>query len=80
MAQARWTQQRRYPGDWMCEVVDGAGQPFDFGMDITECGIVKFLRALEPANSLHTAPRPWPGAVTGATSAHGGSKMSTAEG
>jgi hypothetical protein len=54
MAQARWTQQRRYPGDWMCEVVDGAGQPFDFGMDITECGIVKFLRALEPANSLHT--------------------------
>lgn len=43
--QARWTQQRRYPGDWVCEVVDGAGQPFDFGMDITECGIVKFLHA-----------------------------------
>ncbi len=43
--QARWTQRRRYRGDWMCEVVDGAGQPFDFGMDITECGIVKFLHA-----------------------------------
>ncbi len=43
--QARWTQLRRYPDDWMCEVVDGAGQPFDFGMDITECGIVKFLHA-----------------------------------
>lgn len=43
--QARWTQQRRYPGDWVCEVVDGAGQPFDVGMDITECGIVKFLHA-----------------------------------
>ena len=43
--QARWTQQRRYPGDWVCEFVDGAGQPFDFGMDITECGIVKFLHA-----------------------------------
>lgn len=43
--QAAWTQQRRYPGDWVAEVVDGAGQPFDWGIDITECGIVKFLRA-----------------------------------
>jgi hypothetical protein len=43
--QARWTQQRRYPGDWVGKFVDGAGQPFDFGMDITECGIVKFLHA-----------------------------------
>lgn len=43
--QARWTQQRRYPGDWVCEVVDSAGQPFDLGMDVTECGIVKFLHA-----------------------------------
>lgn len=43
--QSRWTQQRRYRGDWVCEVVDGAGQPFDFGVDITECGIVKFLHA-----------------------------------
>lgn len=43
--QARWTQQRRYPGDWVCEFVDGTGQPFDFGLDVTECGIVKFLHA-----------------------------------
>ena len=43
--QARWTRQRRYRGDWVCEFVDGAGQPFDFGLDITECGIVKFLHA-----------------------------------
>lgn len=43
--QARRTQQRRYPDDWVCEVVDSAGQPFDLGMDVTECGIVKFLHA-----------------------------------
>jgi hypothetical protein len=42
---ARRTQQRRYPGDWVAEFVDGAGQPFDFGIDYTECGIVKFLHA-----------------------------------
>jgi hypothetical protein len=42
---ARRTQQRRYPGDWVAEFVDGADQPFDFGIDYTECGIVKFLHA-----------------------------------
>lgn len=42
---ARWSQQRRYPADWVCEVVDGTGQPFDFGVDYTECAIVKFLHA-----------------------------------
>lgn len=43
--QARWTQQRRYPGDWVSEVVDGTGQPFDFGVDVTECAIVKYMHA-----------------------------------
>ena len=42
---ARWTQQRRYPEDWVCEVVDGTGQPFDVGVDVTECAIVKFMHA-----------------------------------
>ena len=42
---ARWTQQRRYPEDWVCQIVDGAGQDFDFGMDVTECAIVKFMHA-----------------------------------
>lgn len=42
---ARWTQQRRYPEDWVAEFVDGAGQPFDYGMDVTECAIVKFMHA-----------------------------------
>jgi hypothetical protein len=39
---ARRSQARRYPGDWVFEVVDGKGEPFDFGIDMTECGIVKF--------------------------------------
>lgn len=42
---ARWTQRRRYPEDWVCQVVEGAGQPFDLGMDVTECAIVKFMHA-----------------------------------
>jgi hypothetical protein len=43
--EAHWSQQRRYPEDWVAEVVDGTGQPFDFGMDVTECAIVKFMHA-----------------------------------
>lgn len=42
---ARRPQQRRYPGGWVAEFVDGTGPPFDFGIDYTECGIVKFLHA-----------------------------------
>jgi hypothetical protein len=42
---ARRSQQRRYPGDWVGEVIDGEGQPFDFGIDYTECGVEKFMRA-----------------------------------
>jgi hypothetical protein len=45
MKMVRRTQQRRYPGDWVAEFVDGTGQAFDFGIDYTECGIVKFLHA-----------------------------------
>jgi hypothetical protein len=37
------SQQRRYPDDWVYEVIDGDGQSFEMGMDFTECGIVKYL-------------------------------------
>jgi hypothetical protein len=40
---ARRSQSRRYPGDWVFEVVEGDGKSFDTGVDHTECGIVKFL-------------------------------------
>ncbi len=37
------SQERRYPEDWVFEVVEGDGETFQFGMDYTECGIVKYL-------------------------------------
>jgi hypothetical protein len=39
------TQERRYPGDWVATFVEGDGEAFDYGIDITECGICKFYRA-----------------------------------
>lgn len=39
------SQERRYPGDWIFTFVEGDGIDFDFGMDITECGVCKFHRA-----------------------------------
>jgi len=42
---ARRSQKREYPGDWVLEVVEGDSETFDVGMDVTECGIVKFLHA-----------------------------------
>lgn len=42
---ARRSQARRNPGDWVFTMVPGDGTSFDYGYDITECGIVKFLHA-----------------------------------
>lgn len=44
---ARRSQARRYPGDWVFERIEGDGETFDFGVDYTECGIVKYLHAQE---------------------------------
>lgn len=43
--QAKWTQQSPYPGDWLNAIVEGDGRTFDWGIDITECGMVKFFHA-----------------------------------
>lgn len=37
------SQQRRCPDDWVFEIVEGDGANFQFGVDYTECGIVKYL-------------------------------------
>ena len=42
---AALSQERHYPGDWVFEIVDASGQNFQFGVDYTECGIVKYLTA-----------------------------------
>jgi len=39
------TQELRYPGDWVATFIEGNGEGFDYGIDITECGIYKFYRA-----------------------------------
>jgi len=37
------SHERRYAEDWVFESVAGDGQSFQFGVDYTECGIVKYL-------------------------------------
>ena len=44
-AGARKSQAREYPGDWVSVRFDGDGEAFDFGIDHTECGNVKYLNA-----------------------------------
>jgi hypothetical protein len=44
-AAAAESQQRRYPGDWVCTFVEGDGETFDYGLDVAECGICKFYHA-----------------------------------
>jgi len=39
------SQERRYPEDWVCTFIEGDGEMFDYGLDITECGICKFYHA-----------------------------------
>jgi len=39
---AEESQKRKYPGSWVCTFVEGDGKGFDYGLDITECGICKF--------------------------------------
>ena len=42
---ARWFAEHDYPDNWVYEFVDGAGQPFDFGLDATQCAIVNYLHS-----------------------------------
>ena len=37
------SKNRLYPDDWVFEIVEGDGKNFEFGVDYTECGIVKYL-------------------------------------
>jgi hypothetical protein len=48
---ARWretaerSQRRRYPGDWVCEFVEGDGGTSVYGLNMSECGMLKLWRA-----------------------------------
>ena len=41
--EAQQSMLRRYAEDWVFTFVEGDGEPFDFGLDMYECGIVKYL-------------------------------------
>ena len=43
--QACRSQERRYPGDWVWEFVEGDGETFDYGYDFYECGTQKLYHA-----------------------------------
>jgi hypothetical protein len=40
--EAGQSQERRYPGDWVWQLVEGDGVTFDYGYDFTECGVQKY--------------------------------------
>jgi hypothetical protein len=44
-AQADTSQERRYPGDFVYTFVEGDGIEFDYGLDFTECAVLKFFQA-----------------------------------
>lgn len=44
-SEAKVSQKRTYPADWVFEFVEGDGQSFDYGIDYLECGICKYYRA-----------------------------------
>lgn len=43
--QAIISQKKQYPGDYVFTYIEGDGKEFDYGYDITECGVCKFLHA-----------------------------------
>jgi hypothetical protein len=43
--QARESQKRTYPGDWVYTFVEGDGVEFDYGLDYTECAICTLFHA-----------------------------------
>jgi hypothetical protein len=43
--QAIISQKKQYPGDYVFTYIVGDGKEFDYGYDITECGVCKFLHA-----------------------------------
>ncbi len=47
------SKKRKYPLDWVYEFVEGDGQSFNYGIDMLECGILKYL---DQQNALELAP------------------------
>ncbi|MGZ6230243.1 MAG: L-2-amino-thiazoline-4-carboxylic acid hydrolase, partial [Syntrophales bacterium] len=43
--QATISQEKQYPDDFVFTYIVGDGKEFDYGYDIIECGVCKFLHA-----------------------------------
>jgi len=43
--EAQKSQLRQYAGDWVYQIVEGDESGFVFGVDYTECGLVKYFRS-----------------------------------
>lgn len=44
-AAALRSQERAYPGDWVWKIIPGDGKSLAYGIDYTECAILKFMQA-----------------------------------
>lgn len=42
---AEWSQTRQYPDNFVFSYVPGQKDDFDYGIDVTECAVVKFFQA-----------------------------------
>ncbi|HWR40519.1 MAG TPA: L-2-amino-thiazoline-4-carboxylic acid hydrolase [Patescibacteria group bacterium] len=42
---ADWTQKREFRENWVAAFVEGDGQGFDYGIEYTECALVKYFQA-----------------------------------
>ena len=42
---AAWTQRRELSGNWVATFIPSEGQNFDYGINYTECGLVKYLKS-----------------------------------
>ena len=41
------SQERRFPEDWVYEVLDGDGEEFDVGFEFSECAVIKLYQAID---------------------------------
>ena len=41
------SQERRYPEDWVYELLDGGGEEFDVGFEFSECAVIKLYQAMD---------------------------------
>ena len=43
---AKTSQERKFPGDWVFEFIDGKDEPFTYGYDFTQCGVNELAKRI----------------------------------